>query len=551
MPIDTSSRLRSKLPTLSGPLLPKDPNRRKAIEDRPEGNSVVGKETPYYPQKHVFGFNRNGQVSVFSKPGSSTGKEPVLCKHLAMAYLQQKGHKRDFLKAISSPPTQKDKGIENFFSRQMWKYNEGYESLTHAVQAEHGRIFESKDVGVYFCNIASAMVVKMAGAVGPCEANVMLTLRGGDVHHALAAKVEIKDRNKREGARVCISVYDPNKTVTHVRMEANLSELKATVEGKSLGDFLLPNLFRAYQNERGQIAITAVCMDVGLPNDIKIGLGSDNELPDADIFCAAMRMGDIGLVEEIGRQVRNNLQGPSPRTHKSLMIDYLINNTSPDNSPLRQALRGSSPEAIKAYFNIFNGIGLSESDLEILVESDLTKKGGFSAMVFVLAMGCATGIQSYVECVDQTNLSSAAKAKALLAGVEGDPDWTAFDIAMDDLQPDENLAAWMEGVRQAKNLDPRAMLEQLGEATRPDGLVSTEATVRRKALADRNSEATTPGQPAGSGNLRNAYEAMVASLKEAHALAGNNAQTPAGNDDEGIRRASRERAHALRRVPQT
>jgi hypothetical protein len=578
-------------PPPPGPLLRGNQDRLKAINGRSAGSkSVVGKESPYYPQKLLDNVNRNGAVQVAVERGMWVKAEPVWCRHLAMAYFNHEGPKHKFLEELRKPSPEAaswafdtssstlgelfdidevgggraqncdeneavdhikpadskpeyvgDSGIKKIFDSKLKEFDKEWKSWSDSTKPAHVRAFGSRDIGAYFYNIANAMVEQTSNAQAPRQANVLLLLSGEEAAHLLAAKVAIKSgAEEGEGGqqRVSITVYDPNETYTHARMSVKLSELRENVEGKSLGDFLSPKLFRDYQDGCDQIPISAFCKEVSLPDDVKIGRVSDKTLPSVGVLRAAMSSGDLGLLKDIKSLVKKEVDasGAVAGAYKSKLIKYLAEPDLRGRTLLTEADVRSSPEAIEAYFDIFKGLKLSESDqltLAGVTISDNINRESFLANVF--RFGSAAVIRGYAKCIDESDLPNAAKVKALTTFCGNNPAEVAFDKAEMNKASDEKLAAWIEGVSQAKNLDPRAMLKHLGEAIDPgdpSDSISPVAETRKIALQNRDIEARAErdrkGQasahPGGSSDLVKAYEDMVKGLQAAHAKALNQRQ---------------------------
>ncbi|MGY2291603.1 ShET2/EspL2 family type III secretion system effector toxin [Pseudomonas sp. SDO528_S397] len=171
--------------------------------------SAPVKTTLYQPQKRR-NENFNNQVDLGPRQldaDSHLGRSHVACRHLAFEYFNGE-KKADFLSAVNSKAA-----IKRYFGQgKLRAVNQAFNHVTGAATLRNASVVTADMFRFQLVDI-----VQTLRRTGQANADFLLTSGS----HAMALNFQIKDQR-----RVCATLYDPNVTTNHYRVEtANLEDL--------------------------------------------------------------------------------------------------------------------------------------------------------------------------------------------------------------------------------------------------------------------------------------------------------------------------------------
>lgn len=144
--------------------------------------------------------NFNGRVSAKNDPTTNTKSVPV-CRHLALAFADQAGKKREgFLEHMSV-----GSHVEAYFHEKLGAVNARFEELLISTQPEHRHIVTDEKLGTYLSALAKGLPPSRLGE--PSEVNCLMLTH----NHAMAVHVQRK-REMSGSEYYAVRMYDPNQT---------------------------------------------------------------------------------------------------------------------------------------------------------------------------------------------------------------------------------------------------------------------------------------------------------------------------------------------------
>ena len=424
------------------------PIRPERAADQPVGDTLAtpaeesrptrSKAVPYLPRsKDRSGANLNGSARI--------GGKPVMCRHLATSYLKaaREGRTHTLLAAFSTrlgieQQLTAEGGVDAVNADFMARSYLAHDSAKHLVSADR--------LGEYLGAVADTLG---AGALnGSASTTVMLLTE----RHALAAKVSRKAGGGPP--RVTVSVYDPNLTATHVRMEAADS---FGLAGLRLAD--INTALALTQDGPTRLQLVAIAQGVAVPSPQRQFAGP----LDTHALNMALSHGLVSTLNDVAQQ----LAARAPAEDKAALLARLAARDSRGQPALGVAMARNIPQAVLSYARVLASAresgALQHADVCTLIAGRTAR--GETPLSGALLVGAPAAVQAYGEALCRAGLTRAERAEVL-----------------------RNAASAFASIHPAPAPSQRAALSELGALTQALGL-SAAAAARILAC---NDEVGTP-----------------------------------------------------------
>ena len=194
---------------------------------RPPAAVARDKQAPYTPRRDGDVALLNLNTAVQAQPAAGGRPVAVVCTHLAELYYRAPHKRNDFLQQARTPD-----GIGALVAGQAQAIAQAHYQRSRLAPEASKQLISGSRLGHYLKDVAISLAQR-GSAAGNARADIQLS--SGD--HAMAASVELKSDDAAREPRICITVYDPNVTATHRRVEAASA---GDLESLTLKDFVAP-----------------------------------------------------------------------------------------------------------------------------------------------------------------------------------------------------------------------------------------------------------------------------------------------------------------------
>ncbi len=367
---------------------PSRPPRSAVLPDRP-----ALKTEPYTPRGKGRGVaDHNGSVKV--------GDGLAMCRHFASAYSMQAlagpDGTRDFLRAFKDPES-----IRAFFQGQggLKSIQRAYETMAFAAPNKAKHQVDADRLGAYLTEVANHLD---AGGGASDPACVLLLTED----HAMAVKVERKTKPDK-GTYFAVSVYDPNVSGNHVRVEA--------ASAQALGNLKFGDMVKLADNYTGQLKnpkLVAVAQDFVIDKPVEAFSAG----VDAHGLYQALSMGMPDNIDALGRALVRDRGG-----YDAESLYQVLRGESQAGVPALCAAMGLlDTGAIKAYGRLLtlakDSLGLPSRDVAALLGVSFK---GCPALGSAIHFGRPDAVAAYAEALGRSGLAADDVVSLLASGLDG------------------------------------------------------------------------------------------------------------------------------------
>jgi len=379
----------------------------------------------------------NGSVAV--RP---TAQEPpqsaqaVVCRHLATAFVQHAGAKRDLMAAFSTAA-----GVEGRFDAKLVDTSAQFQRLLHDAGERSKHLVGSENLGRYLESLAQALPAP--GENGPSEANSLLLTN----QHAMALHVQ---RKRKDGVEYfSAKLFDPNSTAAYKRVEALHPQ---DLQRLTLKDMFVAGWPNAYcLPNQSAVSMVAVCLNERL----RLPPTAGGPIPTtAENMHSALRMGMVGPIRLMLSDLASRQSMPQAELFNLLQAKL----EGHHQSGLHLALAwGHGAKTAAAFVNAV--AALEALPIELRLELLAGKRSdGVPGLYVALQEGLPVTVKAYVQAVTAAKTLSHGQQAELLAAkkANGTP---GLLIALKNGHTG-TVNAYVEAVNAAQDL-PRGLREEL------------------------------------------------------------------------------------------
>ncbi len=410
------------------------------LPDEPEPNACadipVAKRYPYLSEtKGREALAMNGKITLPNEVPDAAGSTTVRCRHLAAMYADAP-KKADFFEAVASPEL-----MASTFEGKLAGLSENHKARMAATPESAKRVVAGSELGGYLAQVAASLDAQPAPLEGePRQANILINT----LDHAMAIQVQRKVNAERGGEYFAVSLYDPNLTTNHRRVEvAHADDLK----NLSLNSFIPPNVVNDYAKGSTELFMAAYCQGADLPPD---EAGSKQTHP--MLIGRQMSMAMRGNVSQTLQSLLDDLPQLSRADQLAVLRGEVVNGVT----GLYFAMQDGYENPVKMYAQ-----GVLASDLQASDKAALLRGGSKDASALCIAMrqGSHGSVSQFVQAVAHTPCLNADQKTELLAGKRASGK-TALGVALEKNQG-EAVRAYCHAVLHSPALSDQQKVELL------------------------------------------------------------------------------------------
>jgi hypothetical protein len=334
----------------------------------------------------------NGTVQLPDEVPDASGSTTVVCRHLAMQYAETP-KKADFFRAVASP-----QAIKATFDGELAVSHDRHRAFMDQTPESSKRLVSGSTLGVYLAEVVHALAAQLPPNEGePRQAEILLNT----LNHAMAIQVQRKVKAERGGEYFTVSLYDPNLTTNHRRVEASDADELKRLE---LSAFIPFHVVTGYAFGGTELYMAAYCRGA----DLKPGA-----LPDSQTHPMQLgRQMSMAMAGNLSSAVQALLAGLA--THRVADQTAILRGTTAQGvTALYLAMQNGHAAPVKAYTQ-----AVLASDLNPRDKGDLLRGGTDEAPALYIAMqkDRAEAVSHFIRLVADAPQLDAGQKMDLLAG---------------------------------------------------------------------------------------------------------------------------------------
>jgi ShET2 enterotoxin, N-terminal region len=301
--------------------------------------------------------------------------------------------KADFFRAVDGP-----QAIRAAFEGELAGLHERHRLFMAETPESAKRLVCGSGLGGYLAQVANALREQPPPCRGePRQADILLNT----INHALAIQVQRKLEPDRGGEYFSVSLYDPNRTTNHSRVEAAHADDLQRLE---LSAFIPSHIVADYAFGSTELHMAAYCRGADLKPDAS-PIRESEPVQLGRQLSMAMR-GNLGSAVEalLAELPKHSLAG-----QRAILGGARIQGAT----ALYLAMQEGNAAPVKAYTGALLGTDLTPRDKQALLRGGTDEA---PALYIAMQRGQAEAVAHFTQAVAATTQLNARQKVALLAG---------------------------------------------------------------------------------------------------------------------------------------